>query len=106
MACRDFAALFDFLVNFNGKHAFDFVACFYTDTAGMTLFALFVFGTLFAMYFVGDDSFLVPIVLAVLFGSVVVVELPGNLVMTLVVALVFGGGAAGMYIFHRASPRR
>lgn len=105
MSCSDFGALFDFLVNFDGKHAFDFVACFYTDTTGMAVFALFVFGTLFAMYYVGDDSFLVPIVLSVLFGSVIVVELPGNMVMVLVTALALGGPAVAMYLFHRARPR-
>lgn len=106
MACSDFNDNFEFLKNLNSTHGADAIICSYTDVVGMAAFAVFVFGTLALMYRLHGRSWIVPLVLAIMFGSIVIVELPGIAVRMAVLGSMILVPAGVLYLFHRARPVR
>lgn len=90
-----------YLTNFNGTGPFEAVQCQYVLTVGSLTFALFVFGTLALMYYISDDSFIIPTVLAVILGGVVFTELPGGFVQIAALVFVLVGSVSILYIIHR-----
>lgn len=106
MACTDFNDPFDFWTAFNGTAPFDAIYCPLLDSLGDgALIALFVFGPLMAMYYIHNDSPVVPIVLGVMLGSVIVAELPATVVNLFTVILVLVAPAAVLFMIHRARSR-
>lgn len=102
MACDYDAGNLSYLTEaFNGTAPFEAVQCQYTLVVGGTTFALFVFGTLGLMYYISDDSFIVPTVLAVMLGGVVFSELPVGFVRIAALAFVMVGSVSILYIIHR-----
>lgn len=101
MPCDFPAGNLSYLTNFNGTGPFEAVQCQYVLTAGSLTFALFVFGTLSIMYYISDDSFLIPLVLAVILGGVVFVELPGGFIQIAALVFVMIASVSVLYIIHR-----
>lgn len=104
MACSDYDDPFMFLVDMSADHALDAVICTFTFSPlieGVTL-GMFVYGTLLAMYYISDDTLIVPLVLLVVLGAVIVPELPSGVVDVAVVVLMFAGAASVMFYIHRA----
>lgn len=102
MAC-DFspAGNLSYLTDLNSTGPFQAVQCPYVLTVGSLTFALFVFGTLALMYYISDDSFVIPVVLATMLGGVVFVELPGGFVQVAALVFVIIGSVSILYIIHR-----
>lgn len=106
MACSDQSSNFDFFTSFNGSAPFDAIYCPYLDSLGDgAVIALFVFGPLMFMYYVHNDSPIVPIVFGVMLGSVIVAELPATVVNLFTVLLVTLAPAAVLFMIHRARAR-
>lgn len=87
--------------SFNGTGPFEAVQCQYVLTSGSVTFALFVFGTLSLMYYISDDSFIIPTVLAVMLGGVVMSEMPAGFVQIAALVFVMVGTVSILYIVHR-----
>lgn len=107
MACNfDPAGNISYLTNFNGTAPFEAVQCPYVLTVGSLVFALFVLGTLALMYYISDDSFVIPTVLAVLLGGVLFQYLPGGFVQIAALVFVVIGSISILYMIHRVRQRR
>lgn len=90
-----------YLTEFNGTAPFEAIQCPYVLTVGDMTFALFVFGTLGLMYYISDDSFVIPTVLAVILGGVLFSEMPGGFVQIAALVFVMVGTISILYIIHR-----
>jgi len=102
MACDyDGAGNLSYLTNFNGTSPFEAVQCPYVLTVDSLVFATFVLGTLALMYYISDDSFVIPTILAVLLGGVLFTEMPAGFVQIAALVFVMMGSISILYIIHR-----
>lgn len=102
MTCNYSAGNLSYLSEaFNGTGPAQSVICQYELTVGMPVFALFVFGSLGLMYYISDDSFIIPTVLAVMLGGVLFAELPPGFVRIAALVFVMVGSVSVLYIVHR-----
>lgn len=105
MACADKSDLLSFLTDMSGKHLFDAIFCSYAGTHGPLsgiVFTLFVYGTLFGMYFAADRSTVVPLVLSIMTAGLIGTALPAGAVQVFVVLFMFGVPTAIMWLVHRS----
>lgn len=102
MACNYSAGNISYITEaFNGTAPADLINCQYQLSVGMEVYALFVFGTLGLMYYISDDSFIIPTVLAVMLGGVLFAELPAGFVRIAALVFVMIGSVSVLYIIHR-----
>lgn len=101
MACDYDLGNLSYLTDFNSTAPFEAVQCQYVLVVGSLGFALFVFGVLALMYYTSDDSFVIPIILGVLLGSVVMSEMPAGFVQIAALVFVVVGTTAILYMMHR-----
>jgi len=101
MACNYSVGNLSYLTNLNGTGPRSAIICQYELTVGLTVFALFVFGTLSLMYYISDDSFVIPVVLATMLGGVLFADLPAGFVRIAALVFVMVATAAIMYVVHR-----
>lgn len=99
--CNYSAGNLSYLTDLNGTNPLNAVLCQYELVVGGVTFALFVFGTVALMYYISDDSFAVPTVLAVMLGGVIFSELPAGMVRIAALLFVMVGSASILYIIHR-----
>lgn len=78
----------------NGKF-FDAVVCPFSETMGLAVFALMVYGAIGVALYVYSGNAVLPLTLTVILGSVVITQLPGpavQLVALLALLLIAAGG--------------
>lgn len=95
-------ALFDtFATNWTGSGPFDLVYCTYALQIGGSVFATFVFGILAVMFYERDQSLGVPIVLSIMWGSVIMAQLPGVAVQIAVAVVILIVPSVFLLAIHR-----
>lgn len=102
MACNYSAGNLSYLTEgLNGTSGPEAITCQYELVVGATTLGLFVFGTLALMYYIADDSFVVPTVLAVMLGGVVFASVPPGLVRIAALVFVLIATVSVLYIVDR-----
>ena len=99
--CTDATSLFSMLQDWSGSTPFDVVYCTYALQIGASVFATFVFGLLALMFYEHDESIVVPVVLALMWGSVIMAQLPGIAVQMAVAVVMIGVPVAFLFVIHR-----
>jgi len=100
-ACQK--ALSDLIVD---GQFFDAIVCPHTETMGVLVFGLLVYGAIGTSLYVYSGSAVLPLVLTIILGSVVVTQLPGIAVQFAGAVALLLLAAGGYYLIVSRGPAR
>lgn len=85
---------------------FDAVVCPYSESIGLIVFALAVYGAVGLSLYIYSGNAVLPLVLTLILGSVVVTQLPGPAVQIVGVFVLLLLGAGGYWLTISRGPAR
>lgn len=102
MACSDYSNYYEFLAE---GQIFDAIYCPFGDIMGGALFALIFFGGIVGATYIYSDGVVLPLTMVVIFGAVIITQLPSVAVQIVVAALILTLAGSGYVLIQRTSPR-
>lgn len=97
MACTDYTAYGDFLIN---GQFLDAIICPYQEQMGFMVFALMVYVAIGGALYIYTESIVIPLAISIFGGAVVITNLPSVAVQTAVIVTVLVI-AIGVYLLVR-----